>query len=338
MDARIAAVLDTHYSLSVSRMLFCLYLLLAATAEAALAWTWLLFGLAVHTVLLLLLLLHSWYARSTASRHLALGLMIVPLLRFVSLALPLSTLPRTLWPLLIAGPVLLSIRLIIRETGVTREQLSLRRGNIILQLLLAMGGFGLGGFAYKLLQPTPIMETFAWSSLVLSSVVLIVCTGFIEAFILHGLLQGLAMPALGRWTLLYVTLMATALSLGAQSIAYSGFVMVISLLSSYIVFWSGTIVGTSLLRGITNMMTFLLMPYLEQQVQVRGATLLSWGLWLAAIVWGSSIVLLMWQAEQAGRLAFTGVSDDVTNLRQAGARRSIRRKRLLRHSPLRKIR
>src|SRR5262249_2347861 len=144
-------------------------------------------------------------ARREEDRRLALALVLMPIIRLLSLALPLPRLPQMVWYPVIAIPLLISTYLIARQLGVSRRGLGLRVGVIPLQLALALGGLGIGALEYLILWPAPQSATFSWDVFVLSSLSLVLFTGFSEELMFRALLQRLALPALGRWGLLYVS-------------------------------------------------------------------------------------------------------------------------------------
>jgi membrane protease YdiL (CAAX protease family) len=240
------------------------YLLFAVAAEllSALADLWL--GLAVHALLLLVLTLHAGLGRNTESRKLALALMLAPLLRILSLALPLANLPRLAWYPIVLAPLLLSALLIIRQLHMSRAELGLRPGSPLLQFMLMSGGLGVGAAEYALLGPPQLLVAFSWNALLLLAIVLLIFTGFFEELIFRGLLQSVALPAMGRWALLYVSLLFAAMHIGYLSASAVAFALALGLIFAYAARWSGSIVGVGLAHGLANVTLFILMPFLAE--------------------------------------------------------------------------
>jgi membrane protease YdiL (CAAX protease family) len=245
--------------------IFCAYLSLICAAELLLALVDPGIGLAVHALLLLALTLHAGLGRGADGRKLALALTLAPLLRILSLALPLANVPRLAWYPVVSAPLLISALLVIRQLRMSRAELGLRPGNMLIQLMLMGGGLGVGAAEYVLLGSPQLIVAFSWNALTLLAVVLLVFTGFVEELIFRGLLQAAALSALGRWSLIYVSLLFAALQIGYLSVPVVAFALVIGLLFACAARWSGSIVGVVLAHGLANVTLFILMPFLARQ-------------------------------------------------------------------------
>jgi len=221
-------------------------------------------GLLLHAVILVGLTIYGALGPDLDRRRLALALMLGPLIRLLSLSLPLTSFPQMAWYPLVSIPLLIAMWIIIRQSDVSRSELGLRTGNWFLQLLLVGGGLGLGVVEYLILQPAPLLETLSWQTILLPALSLIIFTGFTEEIIFRGLLQSLALRVLGRWALIYVSLLFAVLHIGYLSFADVVFVFAVGLLFAYIVQWGGSILGVTLAHGATNVTLFLIMPYVAE--------------------------------------------------------------------------
>src|SRR5690349_3552022 len=86
-------------------------------------------GMFAHAALLVGLTLRAALGREDAERRLTLGLALAPLIRLLSLSLPLANLPRLAWYPIVAVPLLLAAWVIIRQLRMSRAELGLRPGN-----------------------------------------------------------------------------------------------------------------------------------------------------------------------------------------------------------------
>ncbi len=250
-------------SKTTSPVIAWVYLLLITAAELVTSVVDPLLGLLVHVGLLVVLLLHGALAHDVAHRALLLALTLAPLLRMLSLSMPLLRLPQAAWYPLVSIPLFVALWIIVREGCVTRYQLGLQRGNLMLQLMLVGLGLGLGALEYAILQPEPMLATFNWQPLVLASLSLLLFTGFMEEIVFRGLLQSLAIPMLGRTrAIVFVALLFAVLHIGYLSVIDVFFVFGVGIVFGYIVSWTGSILGVTLAHGLTNITLFLLMPYL----------------------------------------------------------------------------
>lgn len=249
-------------------------------------------GLALHALLLIGLALHGALARSKTTRNMVLALTLAPLIRLLSLSLPLTRLPQISWYPVVAVPLLLATWVVIRQVGATRRELGLTRGQLPLQLALMSGGLALGVIEFLILRPSPLLATFSWSALVLAGITLLISTGFTEELIFRGLLQTTARPALGRWSLLYVALLFAVLHIGYLSAFDVLFVFIVGLIFGWIVRLGGSILGVTLAHGLTNIILFLILPSLSPSAAEATAP---WMFWIGLYIWVAVVGLLLLQ-------------------------------------------
>jgi hypothetical protein len=240
------------------------YLLLITTAELITSLSSPQLGLILHALLLVGFTIHGAIGQRTSTGQLVLALTLAPLIRLLSLSLPLLNFPQIAWYPIVSTPLLIALWLIVRQLKVPRQALGLRAGNLTLQLMLASGGIVLGVIEHLILRPNPLVADLSWQVLWLPALSLLIFTGFTEEIIFRGLLQTLALPTLGRAAFAYVALLFAVLHIGYLSFIDVFFVFCVGLLFAYIVDWGGSILGVTLAHGLTNITLFLIMPYLAQ--------------------------------------------------------------------------
>lgn len=236
-------------------------------------------GMLAHTIILVLLTIHGALGRQQTFRRLALALTLAPLTRLLSLGMPLKDIPQLAWYPIIAVPLMIATWLVVRQLRVPRAALGLRAGNPLLQLMLVGCGMMLGYAEYLILKPPTLIGTFSWNTFAIAALTLTVSTGFVEEIIFRGVLQAVALPALGRWALVYVSLLFAALHIGYLSLTDVLFVFSVGLLFAYTAHWGGSIVGVSLAHGLTNVTMFLIVPYITQHPTSALATAAPWLMW-----------------------------------------------------------
>jgi uncharacterized protein len=195
-------------------------------------------------------------------RPLFLALVLVPLVRVVSLGFPLAGQPELFWYLWTSVPLFVAAGAAIHVLGLTREQLGLRAGQIPLQVAIGVAGVPLGALAYFVLQPTAVMSRGSGPELVAATLVLIVCTGFLDELLFRGVLQVPAFNSLGRWGLVYVSAAYTALNIGYGSGMYLLLVFGASLGFAWTVARTRSLMGVSVAHGLASAMCYLLVPAL----------------------------------------------------------------------------
>ena len=239
-----------------------IYLLAIAIAEAVAVFSVPPWGILCHIAVLTVIIVRSALVNKYFHERLMLPLALVPLLRIISLTMPLVNLPR-IWlypaiyaPLLIAAVVVVSIlRYGANDIGLNSRRLGM-------QLLVGATGILLGLAGYVILRPEPIIVGFAWHEVWLPALILLLCTGFVEEFIFRGVIQHGAVEAFGAWGIVYVSLLFAALYIGFLPVGWwISFAFVISLYFGWIVKATKSILGVALAHGICNIALYLIVPF-----------------------------------------------------------------------------
>jgi membrane protease YdiL (CAAX protease family) len=220
-------------------------------------------GVIIHGMLLVLLIVHATRVWHEPVHELLLSLSIAPLIRILSLTLPLTQFALIQWFVLTSIPLFLTAFIIIRLLNLRREEIGLRVGDLPVQLLIALLGFGLGVMEYVILHPQPLIPALTLDALWGAAVILLVCTGFAEELFFRGLLQRTAYAALGRLGIVYVAALFAVLHIGYQSLLDVAFVFGVGLLFGYLVLSTRSLLGVTLAHGLTNILLFLVLPHLR---------------------------------------------------------------------------
>ncbi len=226
-------------------------------------------GVALHALVLSGLILaaglggdDSRPGQSTPLSRLLYSLALVPLIRILSMALPLASFDQAYWYLLTGLPIFLTGLVVTGSLGLRPEHIGLRLGRPALHLPVAALGFGLGLAEYQILKPDPLIDELTLAQFVLPALILVVATGFLEEFLFRGVLQATATPVLGGPAIIYVSLMFAILHIGYHSALDVAFVFAIALIYGWAVRKTGSIMGVSVSHGITNVTLFLVAPFL----------------------------------------------------------------------------
>ena len=164
-------------------------------------------GLVIHGARLVLILLHASLAARDAEQKFLFSLALAPLIRLLSLSMPLAHFQFAYWYLIVGAPLLLSALLVFRLTGFTLGQVGLTRRNLPLQTLIGLSGLALGWIEYHILKPAPLVESSSLHQIWLPALILLVFTGFLEEFIFRGLMQSASHEVMGASGLLYISLL-----------------------------------------------------------------------------------------------------------------------------------
>ena len=229
--------------------------LMTALADARL-------GVLMHALILATLLLRAGFVASSGDRELSLALSLAPLIRILSMSMPLEDVSLTYWYAVVAVPLVVAAAVIARILNLSRLAVGLSLRSMPFQLLVACTGFGFGFIEYLILRPDPLIDTFSWTAVWLPALILLVGTGFTEEFVFRGVMQEAAREALGKAAILYVSVVFAVLHVGYQSVADVAFVFVIALFFAWVVMRTRSIFGVTLSHGITNATLFLVAPFL----------------------------------------------------------------------------
>jgi membrane protease YdiL (CAAX protease family) len=194
-----------------------------------------------------------------------IALALVPLIRIVSLAMPLNEFPEWSWYALIAVPLLGATWAGARACGYSRREIGLRiewsRRWWLVTLATAASGFVLGYIEYRILRPEPLASLDRPLLALLVSLTLLIGTGFTEEAIFRGVLQVAGEEALGVAPgIAYASLLFAMLHVGHESAWDVAFVFVVATMFGAIVFRTRSLAGVILAHGLTNVCLFLLFP------------------------------------------------------------------------------
>jgi hypothetical protein len=220
-------------------------------------------GVPFHSVVLLVVLLHGAVTGETQLRNFIWVMALAPLIRVMSLSLPLSGLPFILWYFVISIPLFASAFVLVRTLGYTRQDLMLEFKNLRWQPLIMVLGPLLGLCEYLILRPTPLIDSLSVGTFALPALILLVSTGFSEELIFRGIMQRAAEPLMSRWpAAIYVNLVFAVLHAGYLSIFDVIFVFIVGMLFSWFSLRTRTLLGVTLTHGLVNQFLFLVVPFL----------------------------------------------------------------------------
>jgi membrane protease YdiL (CAAX protease family) len=270
-------------------------------------------GLVLHAVILLALITYRTYlARIPAGRNLCLALCLLPLMRMLSLGLPYALLPRDSWHFWVSVPMLIAVIIALRymawrdpdnpaEFDDDQPDIRVQPAALPALLLVGLGGFALGQIVFDSMKLLALKNLFpanlanspetAWMAL-LSVTSGLALSALCEEIIFRSMIQTSAGQVIGgRASVLFTALLYAVMSLGNMSLnnlaPEFGLVFVIALIFGIIVYWSGSIVGASLLHIILNITAFVVLP---------SGMLGALSPWLMALSAGLGICGLAWLA------------------------------------------
>lgn len=220
-------------------------------------------GLFVHCLLLFVLLVHAALRWGEPGYQLVLSLTLVPLIRIVSLTLPLSDFTLVYWYLIISIPLFLALLLVIRMLNYSWQDMGLVARGLPWQLVIGLTGIVFGFIEYRILRPDPLVDEFTLEVIWLPALILLTGTGFFEELLFRGVLQKSAMKQFGKFIgVVAIAFLFAVLHIGYKSLADFVFVLIVALFYGAVVARTGSLIGVGLSHGITNISLFLVWPFL----------------------------------------------------------------------------
>jgi uncharacterized protein len=227
-------------------------------------------GMAAHCLVLAALLLHTYRVEQPEGRAFLLSLAFAPLIRILSLSLPLVDFPVVDWYLLTSVPLFAAAFVAARILGYSWIDMGLNLRGWPLQIAIGLTGLAFGALEYVILRPSALAPAPTWSNLWWPALILLISTGLLEEMIFRGLLQRAASAVLRPWGLTYVAILFAVLHIGYRSLVDVLFVLGVGLFFGWIVQRTRSLVGVTLAHGLTNIMLFLIMPFVQAGVNWAG--------------------------------------------------------------------
>jgi membrane protease YdiL (CAAX protease family) len=239
-----------------------IYLIALAIAESVTTFYHPQVGLVIHGMLLVILFLHASLVKVKVQQRFLYTLAIAPLIRLLSLSMPLAGFTITYWYAIIGLPLLLSASLVFRMTGYKPAEIGITTTKLPLQLIIGLTGIGLGWVEYQILKPTPLVQNATWGEILLPILILLIFTGFLEEFIFRGLMQRAAQDVMGKYGIYYISLLFAVLHIGYRSAIDFVFVLLVGLAFALLAKYTRSIWGITIAHGLTNIALYLIVPFL----------------------------------------------------------------------------
>ena len=220
-------------------------------------------GITCHIIVLIALIPHSALTRRQTHQQLLLSLALVPLVRIISLSMPLVNIPPIWWYPLIYAPLLVAAVMVARILNLRARDIGFSASFRLfpLQLAVILSGFAIAVAEYFILKPEATVIELTWQEIWLPALMFIVCTGFVEEFMFRGVLQRTAVGAFGWWGIVYISLLFAIVHLIHYSLIDVVFVFVIALFFGWVVKKTGSLLAVTLSHGIANTVLYLVLPF-----------------------------------------------------------------------------
>ncbi len=193
---------------------------------------------------------------------LALALAVGPMIRIISLTLPLSQLDPTLRYVMAGVPIAMAGVLAARLSGLSGKSIGLVWHRTSIQLRVVAVSVALGFIEFSILRSEPLGPPPWTSAGAIASLSVGFATGFPEELVFRGVMQTATRPFLGRWNWVYVSAIFAVLHLGYQSYIDVVFVFAVGLVYGWVFERTRSIIGVSIGHGVANIVLFFVAPNL----------------------------------------------------------------------------
>ena len=212
-----------------------------------------------HVVILFSLIIHAALLGSNPSHRLFLVLSLGPLMRIVSITMPLDEFSETYSFLLISVPVLVGVLGFIRVLGFRPEDIGFTIARIPIQIMVAIVGIGFGLADYFILEPEPLVSELTLQDALVPALILMVSIGFVEELVFRGVMQRVA-NVIGSWGWVYIAVLYAILQIGHESVLHCILSFEMALFFGWVVKKWGSIFGVVLAHGLMNVYLYLIFP------------------------------------------------------------------------------
>jgi membrane protease YdiL (CAAX protease family) len=217
-------------------------------------------GVGFHVAILWVLILHFSQVEKRWEGRVLLALCLAPLIRILSLGMPLENVEVVYRYLIVSVPMIAAAFVVARTVGLTRYDLGLTIRAVPVQLLVGAAGVGLGVAEYFILRPEALVDELTWQQAWWPALILLVATGFGEELVFRGVMQAASTDALGRVGVVYIAVVFAALHVGHRSAPDVAFVFVVALFFGWVVAKTGSLLGVTLSHGIANIVLYIVVP------------------------------------------------------------------------------
>jgi membrane protease YdiL (CAAX protease family) len=263
--AESSAVRVIHTSQEVPvlfKMMALLYITFVILAEVVTMFVSVITGAILYGVLLILVVNFSYFSKKRLIRRIYLAFTLLPLLRILSLAMPIQQVPPIFQYIFTGLPLFLSAIIIISANGLPAFRLNLSALEWVYQIIIGASGIPLGLIAALTLTPPPSLinnTNLVW--IFLLWVVFTLFGAVMEEIIFRGLLQKALSYTFGTASILLTSLLYASMFMGTLSPGYILFYGLTGLLFSIWVQVSDSLAGVIVAHSLMNIV-FVLFVYL----------------------------------------------------------------------------
>ena len=232
-------------------------------AEVVLVFVHIGLGVLLHAIVLGAILYLQARRSRPVDRGTLVPLALVPLLRILSLTMPLPGLAPMFWTGLVGVPLAVGAVLAARTVGLGRVELGLRPTPWLPQVAIAALGLPAGFLAWLTGGPNGLVQEGATPlEIFVAALLLVLFVAFLEEFVFRGVIQAGLSRAFGHGAIALSTTMYGSMYLGSLSFEYAALMTAVGLLHGVLADRTGSIAGVVASHAILVLGAFFVWPTL----------------------------------------------------------------------------
>ncbi len=237
-----------------------LSLLLVIVAEILTITVGVLAGAITDGIVLVGLVNYTYFVQIPESRRIILPLTLVPLLRILSITIPVPHISPIIWYLLIGIPLLMAALVIIYINGLPALRFTISRRNWVVQGLFGLVGIPIGILAWRIL-PNSIINlpnrSIGW--ILMGAIILSLFSALPDEIIFRGMIQNSLTAAFGPIGLAITAVLYSVMFAGTLHWSYVVFFGLTGLLFSLWVKRTKSLWGVIIAHSIVNAIFIILL-------------------------------------------------------------------------------
>jgi len=219
-------------------------------------------GIILNVILITCLVINSTLTKSIKFSYLLQAVILLPLIRIMSLSIPVMELKPLYWLAIMAVPIMAAIWILMQSQNIDKETVGLTTGNLPLQLLIGLTGLGFGFVEYLILQPAALIPDLNPVNIIFGGLIVILSTGLMEEMVFRGIIQRNAENIMGKmWGILFTSILFTGFNISWNSPMDIIFIFAVSMCYGSIFQKTRSILGVSISHGLCNTVLFIILPF-----------------------------------------------------------------------------
>lgn len=219
-------------------------------------------GIILQVILITGLVINSTLTKSIKFSYLLQAMILLPLIRLMSLSIPVMELEPLYWLAIMSVPIVVAIWILMQSQYLSKKMMGLNTRNLPLQLLIGLTGICFGFVEYLILQPTALIHDLNPVNIIFASSIVIISTGLLEELVFRGIIQRNAENIMGKiWGVIFTSSLFVGFNISWNSPLDLLFIFGVSICYGYIFQKTRSIIGISISHGLCNVILFIILPF-----------------------------------------------------------------------------